>query len=67
MDNSSIYCSAVLEKLPSSATGLFHRQNRAITSAGDNEGLRLIIFYYRFDALKSFFIYRVVINYGKKF
>lgn len=31
-------------------------------SAGDVEALDFIIFYYGFDALKGFFIYRVLIN-----
>lgn len=36
------------------------------TSAGDNELLHLVIFYNGLDVLKSFFIYGVFINSGKR-
>ena len=35
------------------------------TSTGDNEALRILILYYRFDALQEFFISRILIDSGR--
>ena len=44
-----------------------HNLNSSVpgTSTGDNEALRILILYYRFDALQEFFISRILIDSGR--
>ena len=44
-----------------------HNLNSSVpgTSTGDNEALRILILYYRFDALQEFFISRILIDLGR--
>lgn len=66
--NSFIYYLKILDKLPSSVIGFSHREDSGIIeiSTGDSETLILVIFCYGLNASKVFFIYRGLINSGKR-
>ena len=68
-DNNVFYCLEVLDKPPSLAFRFLSPLSRSFiwTSTRNNEFLSLIILCYRLYTLKGFFIYRILINSGKRF
>ena len=68
-DNNVFYCLEVLDKPPSLAFRFLSPLSRSFiwTSTRNNEVLSLIILCYRLYTLKGFFIYRILINSGKRF